>query len=122
MIKVTRQVARTILPRWLHSTLYYLLEDSPVVSRILGETSLIESQLSTLSGATWNGYADLISTRNKSERVVEIPWALSRYRGERRVLDIGTSFALHIWVRHLIGLGIPELHAIDIVPRTVPGI
>src|SRR6266496_4170039 len=122
MIEVTRKVARTLLPGQLYSALYNLLKDNPVVCSLRGETSLIESQLSTLKGSAWDGYRDPISTRNKSERVVEIPWALSRYRGERRVLDIGTSFALHQWVRHLIGLGIPELYAIDIMPRSVPGL
>ncbi len=122
MIEVTRKVARTLLPGRLYSALYNQFKDNPVVDSLRGETSLIESQLSTLRGSAWNGYKDPISTRNKSERVVEIPWALSRYRSERRVLDIGTSYALHIWVRHLIGLGIPELYTIDMAPRSVPGL
>jgi hypothetical protein len=29
----------------------------------------------------------------KTERVIEIPWALSKYNGGRRVLEVGCSFA-----------------------------
>jgi SAM-dependent methyltransferase len=57
-----------------------------------------------------------------TERVVEIPWVLSRYRGERRVLDIGSAYAVHPYLRHLRGLGIPELRGIDLSAKPVKGI
>jgi len=54
----------------------------------------------------------------ESERCVEIPWVLSRYRGERRVLDVGTSFAEGRYVEGLRRLPIPALFALDLVPAT----
>jgi SAM-dependent methyltransferase len=49
-----------------------------------------------------------------TERVVEIPWVLSRYRGERRVLDIGYANASGVYLAALLALGIPELHGLDL--------
>jgi O-antigen chain-terminating methyltransferase len=56
-----------------------------------------------------------------SERVVEIPWALSRLGGARRVLDVGPALAIPEYVRHLTAAGIPELHGVDLLDRAVPG-
>jgi O-antigen chain-terminating methyltransferase len=51
-----------------------------------------------------------------SERVVEVPWVLSRYRGEPRVLDLGASNAPTMY-RELLGLlGVPGLVSVDLVP------
>lgn len=55
-----------------------------------------------------------------SERVVEVPWALSRYGGGRRALDIGYANAPPAYLRLLVGLGVPELHGADLAPRRVP--
>lgn len=55
-----------------------------------------------------------------SERVVEVPWALSRYRGERRVLDVGYANAPPAYLRLLVGLEVPELHGADLATRGVP--
>jgi len=52
----------------------------------------------------------------ESERCVEIPWVLSRYQGERRVLDIGTSFAERRYLEALRSLHVPSLFALDLVP------
>jgi SAM-dependent methyltransferase len=52
----------------------------------------------------------------ESERCVEIPWVVSRYEGERRVLDIGTSFAERRYLEALRSLTIPSLFALDLVP------
>jgi hypothetical protein len=52
----------------------------------------------------------------ESERCVEIPWVLSRYRGERRVLDVGTSFAEPRYLEALRNLRIPFLFSLDLVP------
>lgn len=51
-----------------------------------------------------------------TERAIEIPWALSRYRGEQRVLEVGCSFATENpqYIEGLRNLAIPELHGIDI--------
>jgi SAM-dependent methyltransferase len=60
-------------------------------------------------------------TLGMTERVVEIPWVLSRYRGERRVLDIGPAFALPLYIQALTRLGIPELHGVDLAPVAING-
>src|SRR5262249_14831102 len=58
----------------------------------------------------------------ESERCVEIPWVLSRYRNERVVLDIGTSFAEPRYVEALHSLRIPSLLCLDLVPsKKLPG-
>ncbi len=50
-------------------------------------------------GRAWGGRA-----AGSDERVIEIPWVLSRYRGEARVLDVGSARAgLHIEEHELYG-------------------
>jgi glycosyltransferase involved in cell wall biosynthesis/SAM-dependent methyltransferase len=56
-----------------------------------------------------------------TERVVEIPWALSRYEGEQRVLDLGYAFASGVYLSALLDLGIPSLHGLDLATTSVPG-
>jgi SAM-dependent methyltransferase len=58
----------------------------------------------------------------KSERAVEIPWVLSRYKGEQRVLEVGCSFASENpeYIQGLLALNIPELHGIDISAVEAP--
>jgi glycosyltransferase involved in cell wall biosynthesis len=58
---------------------------------------------------------------NTTERVVEIPWMLSRYEGEPRVLDTGYAFASGVWLSALLDLGIPSLHGVDLATLSVPG-
>lgn len=57
-----------------------------------------------------------------TERVIEIPWALSKYDGGRRVLEVGCSFAYENpeYIRGLLALNIPELHGIDISSVEAP--
>ena len=57
-----------------------------------------------------------------TERAIEIPWALSRYRSERRVLEVGCSFASENpqYIEGLLSLAIPELHGIDISSVPAP--
>ena len=50
-----------------------------------------------------------------SERAVEIPWAIGKYRGERTVLEIGHAHAEPPYVELLKQLRIPELHGLDLV-------
>jgi glycosyltransferase involved in cell wall biosynthesis/SAM-dependent methyltransferase len=57
-----------------------------------------------------------------TERLVEIPWMLSRWQGEPRVLDVGYAYALGVYLMHLLQLGIPELHGVDMATLAVPGI
>ena len=58
---------------------------------------------------------------NTTERVVEIPWVLSRYEGEQRVLDCGYAFASGVYLSALLDLGIPSMHGVDMAVLTVPG-
>ena len=51
-----------------------------------------------------------------SERAVEIPWALSRYRGERTVLDVGSANAEPRYLEAVAALHVPALIGLDLVP------
>jgi SAM-dependent methyltransferase len=56
------------------------------------------------------------------ERPIEIPWALGRARGARRVLDAGSAFAEPAYLAALVALGADELVAVDLAPVDVPGL
>jgi SAM-dependent methyltransferase len=56
------------------------------------------------------------------ERPIEIPWVLSRYAGERRVLDVGYAFAEPAYLAGLVSLGVPELTGVDLARAEVPGL
>jgi SAM-dependent methyltransferase len=58
------------------------------------------------------------------ERRVEIPWVLSRYRGERRVLDVGYAFAPPAYLEALTALGADELVGVDLADERddIPGL
>jgi glycosyltransferase involved in cell wall biosynthesis len=58
---------------------------------------------------------------NMTERVVEIPWVLSRWSGEQAVLDLGYANSLGYYLTALTGLPIDRLHGIDWAPGYVPG-
>jgi hypothetical protein len=47
------------------------------------------------------------------ERIVEIPWVLSRYRGEASVLYIGSAYASRSYVGALVRLGAERLVGVD---------
>lgn len=87
-----------------------------------GEASIIDAELARLDGHEWRGFRPGLSTAGTTERVVEIPWTLSRYAGERRVLDIGTAYAIPAYVRGLRRLGVPELYGVDLLQAAVPGV
>lgn len=87
-----------------------------------GEAKIIEAEIRRLDGTPWRDFRSGLSTSGTTERVVEYPWILSRYTGERRVLDAGTANAFPAYVRGLRGLGIPELHGVDLIPATIKGI
>jgi SAM-dependent methyltransferase len=54
------------------------------------------------------------------ERVVEIPWVLSRLRGEGRVLEVGYAFAETPYLGALLRSGV-ELVGVDLAAREVNG-
>ncbi|MGE5690126.1 MAG: class I SAM-dependent methyltransferase [Pseudomonadota bacterium] len=57
------------------------------------------------------------------ERAIEIPWALSRLRGEAAVLDVGYAFAEPAWLAALTSAAAPgAVVGVDLAEREVPGI
>ena len=56
------------------------------------------------------------------ERAIEIPWCLTRYDGEARVLDVGYAFAEPAYLAGLVALGAPELTGVDLAETDVPGL
>jgi len=57
---------------------------------------------------------ELLAPAWSDERAIEIPWTLSRYTGEERVLDIGTANAEPAYVEGLRELDAPELVTVDL--------
>ena len=55
------------------------------------------------------------------ERAIEIPWALSRLGGARRVLDVGSANAPAAYLAALLTAGIPELVFADLAEAELPG-
>jgi O-antigen chain-terminating methyltransferase len=64
---------------------------------------------------------ELTAPAELDERPIEIAWTLGRYRGERRVLDIGYAFAEPAWLGALVAAHPRELTGVDLVEREVPG-
>jgi SAM-dependent methyltransferase len=56
------------------------------------------------------------------ERSLEIPWALARYDGEQRVLDVGYAFAEPAYLAGLAALGAAALTGVDLAEADVPGL
>ena len=54
------------------------------------------------------------------ERVIEIPWVLSRLRAGR-VLEIGYAFAEPSYIAGLLAAGVDELLGVDLAEAEVPG-
>jgi hypothetical protein len=65
---------------------------------------------------------ELLAPAWADERAIEIPWALARYAGERRVLDVGYAFAEPAYLEGLVALGAEELVGVDLAEKEVPGL
>ena len=65
---------------------------------------------------------ELRAPAESDERALEIPWSLARYRGERRVLDVGYAFAEPAYLAGLVALGATELVGVDLSQADVPGL
>jgi O-antigen chain-terminating methyltransferase len=65
---------------------------------------------------------ELVSPAEFDERPLELAWTLGRYRGERRVLDVGYAFAEPAWLTAVLALGAQELTGVDLAEREVPGL
>ena len=123
-----RDIIRQRIPERWKTRLHVLLGSSLPLRRLIRrvlenrrDLEVIEGELKALSVGPWHEFQIGRSTVGTSERVVEVPWVVSRYKGERRVLDVGTTFGLPLYLRHLRKLAIPELHAVDIAPMRIKG-
>jgi SAM-dependent methyltransferase len=65
---------------------------------------------------------ELKAPAEADEGAIAIPWALSRYRGEPDVLDIGHAFAEPAHVAALVDLGAARLVAADVAVADLPGL
>jgi SAM-dependent methyltransferase len=65
---------------------------------------------------------ELLAPAWADERAIEIPWALARYAGEERVLDIGYAFAEPAYLEGLTALGAHELVGVDLAEKELPGL
>jgi SAM-dependent methyltransferase len=63
----------------------------------------------------------LIAPPGIDERAVEIAWVLSRYRGEPRVLDLGSANAERLYLDALIELA-PDVIGVDLAPAEIPAL
>jgi SAM-dependent methyltransferase len=72
-------------------------------------------------GRTGGRLRELTGPPGSDERVVEIPWVLSRYRGTRRVLDVGYANAEPAYVAALMSLASELLVGVDLAEVEVPG-
>jgi SAM-dependent methyltransferase len=64
---------------------------------------------------------DLTAPPGVDERAIEIPWVLSRYRGEARVLDLGSANAEPLYLEALRELA-PGVVGLDLVPAAIAGL
>ena len=65
---------------------------------------------------------ELTAPAGLDERAIEIPWALARYRSERRVLDVGYAFAEPAYLAALLAAAAEEVVGVDLAEASVPGI
>jgi glycosyltransferase involved in cell wall biosynthesis/SAM-dependent methyltransferase len=94
-----------------------------VGSREFREIELIEQTLARLrrEGGVFSLRPGDTLGPDTTERVVEVPWVLSRWRGEPRVLDAGYAFASDTYLTALLALPIQCLHGVDAAARPVRG-
>jgi SAM-dependent methyltransferase len=85
------------------------------------EVALIAAELKNLQAGSWELGAAAASTAGMTERVIEIPWVISRIRGERSVLDVGTVWALPVYLDAIRAAGVTDLWGVDLVAKPVSG-
>jgi SAM-dependent methyltransferase len=64
---------------------------------------------------------ELTASAAWDDRLIELPWALARYGGQRRVLDVGYAYAEPAYLAALLDLGAAELVGVDLAESHVPG-
>lgn len=120
-----RNAARAVIPTTVRNQVMRQFGANQLFRRIIentGELDVIRAEYGRLtSGQEWSGFGSGVTTLNMTERVVEVPWVLSRYRGEETVLDVGPAYAVTWYTRQLARLRIRELHGIDLRPVRIKG-
>ena len=122
--RLLRPFVRRLLPESARAGVRAVMRRTParrLYTEADDELALIGLELRNLDSRPWQQNINAASTAGMTERVVEIPWVISRYGSERRVLDVGTTWALPIYSTALAGLGSPELHGLDLVKGRVAG-
>jgi len=86
--------------------------------------ALLDDAVAFAAGARRAGERprELRAPPRTDERPLEIPWCLARYRGERRVLDVGYAHAEASYLSGLVALGATELVGVDLAEAEVPGL
>ena len=124
-VRSLRPIVKKVVPKAARDRLRALLRKTPAAGIYTleeDEFAQIQREVDRLDGKPWHDPAKGRSTAGMDERVIEIPWTLSRYRGEKRVLDVGTAWSLPIYKRNLAARGIRELHGVDITVKAVDGV
>ena len=123
-LKQARERFRGSVPSTLRAPVAAFFSRTPFLRGFLAnakDLDVLYAERPFLRAGPWHGVRSGRPTAGTTERVIEIPWVLSRYAGEARVLDIGSSFALPFYLDELRALAIPELHGVDLAPRTING-
>ncbi len=123
--RVLRPAVRRLLSDGTRARVRALLSNTParrLYTQAEDEIALIESELRELGPGPWDLGAGAASTAGMTERVVEIPWVISRIHGDRRVLDVGSTWALPVYLDKLRSLAVPELFGVDLVAKAVSGV
>jgi SAM-dependent methyltransferase len=123
--RVLRPVVRRLLSDETRARMRNYLSNTParrLYTQATDELALIEAELSELGPGAWDLGAGAASTAGMTERVVEIPWVLSRIHAEPRVLDVGSTWALPVYLDGLRARGLSGLYGVDLVAKAVPGV
>jgi SAM-dependent methyltransferase len=93
-----------------------------VTSEEFGRIRLLEDAVAFASGARRRGerLRRLSAPTHTDERVIEIPWVLSRLR-TGRVLEVGYAFAEPVYLAALLAAAPGELVGVDMAEAEVPG-
>lgn len=119
-----RALVKALIPGRWRAPLVGLVGGNRLLRRMLAnhaDVAVIEAELVALPREGWTSFRHGNPTNRRTERVVEIPWVISRYRGEPRVLDIGPAFAHPVYTDRLTALGIPDLNGVDLSTRRIRG-
>jgi SAM-dependent methyltransferase len=95
-----------------------------IASDEFGRLRAIDDAVALATRARIHGAAlrGLTAPPATDERLIEIPWVLSRYKGEPRVLDAGYANADASYLTALVEAAPAEIVGIDPIPRDVHGI